>query len=384
MKKIGLAISLLISTSAFAGPRHGGGGDEAALEFVAAGRAALQNIRNSGRPEFAPLDDLDWSKLFEKAKVRSTTSRLRIPGFPDEVTALNYPEKMRIDLNRARWAKVRVAPQREGLALHEFLSLANLESTGNYAFSSIYLMMFNESPDPLFGPRPPRIAPDPSEINKIYSYSCRKTFFEGEGVSRGQVACPANQHLTALFADYTFFLNRVGARDNFLDRETDKHGLVCNAYMPLLRCDEEPVLNFGLSAKQEGQFLAAVYLNYRVGQASLQGYAALADADGKCPVSLLPAQPLVAHIEAVSTPYPNNFQNRSSNLDDFMFAVADGPKNFSIFRQTSSRTCNGSSSDQSNPTGACSVPDGPLIEWMYMHYQPRQPKLCVIPKERLK
>jgi hypothetical protein len=142
---------ILTLTIAFAGitaqaqDKIGNGGDETALEFNQAFSTAIRNI-NDKLPDLAKF--INTSKLNEviaKATVLTTDGQLPVSlnGTPQSSIATNDPKIQQILIQRARWNELGDSHIKEALALHEVLSLAGLESTGQYPYSGMYLTLFN-------------------------------------------------------------------------------------------------------------------------------------------------------------------------------------------------------------------------------------------------
>ena len=119
-----------------------GGGDPLALEFRATAEAALKNLQSMKRKPFSGVNIAQIQTKIDTAQVLVSDEVLAIAkdGITQDSAAENRPSQNLIILNRADYIKIRSAAVQQALALHEFLSLAGFESTGNYPISGQYLV----------------------------------------------------------------------------------------------------------------------------------------------------------------------------------------------------------------------------------------------------
>jgi hypothetical protein len=145
MKNLILALAVIcVGLSARAQDKIGNGGDEVALEFNQAFSTAIRNI-NEKLPHLAAfLNTKELSAVIAKATILITDGPLPVSlnGIPQSSIATNDVEKQQVLIQRARWKELTNSHIKEALALHEILSLARLESTGQYAHSGMYLTLF--------------------------------------------------------------------------------------------------------------------------------------------------------------------------------------------------------------------------------------------------
>lgn len=138
-------IVCILGLKVFAGGDHAGnGGDEAGIEFEASFRNALFNIESKGIHGLQGLVKNDIEKKISNLKIVVVDQPLEIKvgNETQECVAVNFPQNQLIKLNRERWNSIADSHVKEGLALHEILSLINLEHTGYYHYSAIYLAEF--------------------------------------------------------------------------------------------------------------------------------------------------------------------------------------------------------------------------------------------------
>ena len=133
--------------SAWAGHEGANGGDETALEFRQTFNKAMSRIMNDEylKKQFATRINLaEFSRASATARILTTMEPLLATTAyaPQESVALNWPERQTIQVNRSRWKEIMNPFLREGISLHEFLSLQGLESTGDYTFSATYVEKF--------------------------------------------------------------------------------------------------------------------------------------------------------------------------------------------------------------------------------------------------
>ena len=123
------------------GTNSGGGGDEVGLDFQRTLQSALEGLRNHSSKTFSSLEKQGIAAVVDQAKIIVLDEDLEasIKGYTQNSVAVNLPEMKTILVNRQRWNNVLDSKIKEGIALHEVLSLMKLESTGNYAISSKYV-----------------------------------------------------------------------------------------------------------------------------------------------------------------------------------------------------------------------------------------------------
>ncbi|MFL5814716.1 MAG: hypothetical protein ACJ763_14170 [Bdellovibrionia bacterium] len=140
MSRISLAsltsAALLMSLSALAGPGSSGGGDEVGLDFQASAAQGVASLPVSA------LRSEDWQKLREmldQAKYVVVDTSLPVDiglGESQDSAATNDPSQRTVTIQRQRWLKLKSSFVKSRLALHEVLSLARIEKTGDYHVSA--------------------------------------------------------------------------------------------------------------------------------------------------------------------------------------------------------------------------------------------------------
>jgi ankyrin repeat protein len=119
-----------------------GGGDPLALEFKATASVALKNLQSMKVEPFSCINIALLQDKINSAQILISDDALPIAkdGVTQDGAAENRPSQNLIILNRADYTKIGSAAVQQALALHEFLSLAGMESTGNYPISGPYLI----------------------------------------------------------------------------------------------------------------------------------------------------------------------------------------------------------------------------------------------------
>jgi hypothetical protein len=127
------------------GTTSSGGGDENGLVFIPFLEAALGKLNDFDSAVFTQYHGR-LKQVEEKAKVvivdvAANPSLDQI--FREKIqnsVALNIIETQVVFLNSRRWNRIRIPAVKEAIALHEALSLLNVESTGHYPISGRYLV----------------------------------------------------------------------------------------------------------------------------------------------------------------------------------------------------------------------------------------------------
>jgi hypothetical protein len=375
-----LMIALMaVALPVHAGPRTiGNGGDEIGLEFEGAARTAAENTKKYLKPLLGSSLQIDWSKALSGLTILVVDEPLFVESgsVKQESVAVNYPGTRTIKINRKRWKEISGLRIKEGIALHEILSLEGLEATGRYPYSAIYLSYFGYAPDSVLGDGIKKKIIIPDEVNTVYSYKCRRTFFEGEGVTLYGVDCPARQKLGFLFAEYTYFLFRSPSGDNFSSKATEAvfDQSICGLAVNKYSCDFAPAAQFGLAPYQTSDFPVPITLtpNPDGRDTGTYGYAALPDPFGKCPEGLVKARQLDAQPSSHLDPLPSNFINHSNNLNDRLVSTETLPMPFELWRKPAITGC--------DEKGFCAPPDGGFERVQSTHYMALTPVACVIPR----
>lgn len=119
------------------GTKDGGGGDALAFEFQSAAQQALRNLQGIVPNTFTDVSQRNIGFTIENAKIIFVDQSLdvEINALIQSSVAFNSPKTQTILVNRHRWNLLNES-LKETIALHEFLSLVRLESTGSYSISS--------------------------------------------------------------------------------------------------------------------------------------------------------------------------------------------------------------------------------------------------------
>jgi hypothetical protein len=223
-------------------------------------------------------------------------------------------------------------------------------------------------------------------VRSIFRYTCDRTFFEGEGVSPGQITCVGGQHLGVIGARYAFYTFRSRYDGNFPGGDVAFPSDICkrNDFLSVRCAGSAPELRYGFYDSAQGPFAVAVHMTRAPSgddREATYGYAALPDASGECPLGLVKARPWQAQPASItqgsldgSNP-PSNFANSNNSLNDTRIETAP-PANFLVTREPSLTPC-AASGDCTNATfhGFATVQS--------VAYTPLTPVICVIPKEAL-
>ena len=142
MKNLTLVFVLLWSSLAFSNAKVvGNGGNETALDFLKSAKQML-SIYSNVLKTYPQLKKHNLGSILDKTTVlvSSTPLNVELRGQIQEVTALNFKNPKTIIINEKRWNAIKSTPVKEALALHELLSLINVEKTGTYFISKNYLV----------------------------------------------------------------------------------------------------------------------------------------------------------------------------------------------------------------------------------------------------
>lgn len=148
-----LLTGVLSANLAFAESKEvGNGGNEVGIEFEAAFQTALQTMKekNVGN-KYSYILKINFKKSLPRLKIVSVDQLLisEADGITQESTAINFPANQLIKINSERWKSISNQYIKQGLALHEVLSLLGIEGTGNYRYSAIYASEFGVSSESL-------------------------------------------------------------------------------------------------------------------------------------------------------------------------------------------------------------------------------------------
>ncbi len=129
---------LFIFETSYAGTSIRGGGDDAGLDFQAHLQSALSYLQKNN-PEI--YKTISGKGLRSQPRVIVVDDALDVQ-FKDLIqnsVATNDPAKGEIYLNRQRWNAIKNDTLKDGISLHEDLSLKGLEQTGFYPISAQYV-----------------------------------------------------------------------------------------------------------------------------------------------------------------------------------------------------------------------------------------------------
>jgi hypothetical protein len=143
-----IVLTLLCSETLAGGVSIRGGANSAGLGLVEAFRVALAEIKANFPDLQAQIADLNLDALPESTSVIGVPTPLKVPageGFQDSVADNDYSSNIRV--NEGRWGETSSDRIRQAIALHEFLCLKKVESTGHYPISSAYLAKFHMQND---------------------------------------------------------------------------------------------------------------------------------------------------------------------------------------------------------------------------------------------
>lgn len=384
------------------GNEGGHGGDEVALEFLDAFDRARIYVQRDPSLAFASLRGFDFESTLASPRILTVDEPLFVEwgNQRQESAAVNYPRSKIIKVNRSRWRAIASPALKAALALHEVLGLVGLEETGNYPYSGLYLARVGgaQNPDPdLIWPKLPDGAQLPTNLAKVYKYSCRQTFIEGEGVGYGHVSCVPSQRLGFLYASYPYYFSRARFESSVPPAsEAYFRGSICEmAPPPRYSCDRHPYLDFGLAKSPEGSFVVALtaVAGPEEGNAVL-GYAAAPNEGGKCSEGLVKVSALVARPSSIhglpdGSVLPSNFVNERGGLNSFRFGVeGELIPALTVLRAKNTLACEASHSyPPPHPApGSCvdARVDETLTLAQYSRYERDAPEVCVVPREAIR
>ncbi len=118
-----------------------GGGHEMGLSFKADLESALESFKTLNLGESLKLSRKDLQQKLDRIKIVVVDQSLstEFKDYIQSSVAVNIPSQNLIVISQPRWMQIQDAVLREGIALHEFLSLLGIESTGYYPVSSKYV-----------------------------------------------------------------------------------------------------------------------------------------------------------------------------------------------------------------------------------------------------
>lgn len=227
-----------------------------------------------------------------------------------------------------------------------------------------------------------------SKVRGIYSYSCTRTFFEGEGVSASQIQCVASQKLGVLYADYNFYTYKSPLDFNSQGGDTAFPSDICGRLeFTKIKCAGRTLdLRYGFYKEQVAPFTVAVTMTRAPEDtsSSIYGYAALPDTAGNCPMGLVKIRPWVAQpasivqgtLEPLTPSPPSSFINSGNTLNNTV-VEEDTPSNFIVSRQKNAVICDAA-------TGSCTGASfAGVTNAQSVAYVSFTPIICAIPEPLL-
>lgn len=130
------------------GDHAGNGGNEVGLEFESSFRQALIKVAAHKIEGLESIVKIDYDIRLRDLKILVVDEPLQvtIDGQTQECVAINYPDQKAIRVSSIKWKALDNPWIREGIALHEVLSLLGFESTGQYRYSARYISNFSQDP----------------------------------------------------------------------------------------------------------------------------------------------------------------------------------------------------------------------------------------------
>lgn len=237
----------------------------------------------------------------------------------------------------------------------------------------------------------------PSGVNKVYKYSCERTFFEGEGVTNNSLSCLPGQRLGLITASYDYYLfsNEFGEGNLSKKFAASFFPSLCErpaSEITRNNCTAStPDPRFGLYQRAAGPFQIRIQLTSapEATQANPEltktyGFAASPDSAGKCGPGLAAAHPYDAKPASITAGSinginpPSNFINLGDgNLNNTVLETQH-PWAFYVRRQANATPCH-------SATGSCASAtfDG-MTTAQEVPYVRASPMVCVIPARLLR
>lgn len=163
---LALFVAPLFSAVVLAAPRVGNGGDDVGLEFQSCFTTAVANLKTKSPDLYSLVVTYNFDQVLKTTLfiVVDDTLNVKLKGLVQNSVAINIPEKNEILINRQRWQQITNGHLKEGVALHEVLSLRGLEHTGNYPISAKYVSMEGLSSDELGAPTNKTTSREPAPL----------------------------------------------------------------------------------------------------------------------------------------------------------------------------------------------------------------------------
>lgn len=235
---------------------------------------------------------------------------------------------------------------------------------------------------------------DKAKVRGILRYGCIRTFFEGEGVSPTEVACPSSQRLGLISATYNYYLFNSQSGGN-LDQKGSNSAYedpICERQFNKLTCDGVPDLRWGLYAEKAGAFQVGITMTARPegdNSTSIYGFAALPDSAGNCPTGLVKIRPWQAQPQSIiqgsidGLNPPSSFVNQNNNLNNTVVEEAQPTVGFVVNRQPNGTPCAAANSTDPIPGSCKNVSFNGSTTVQTVTYSNLTPVVCAIPKDLL-
>lgn len=121
------------------GRADGGGGEgEIRFNFQESAQQALTNMQRLSELRSLPIKELEKKLASVKILVSDDILYIETQGIRQESPAINNSRENTIVISKPLWLEIKSSVKRESVALHELLSLLELEGTGDYRYSQIY------------------------------------------------------------------------------------------------------------------------------------------------------------------------------------------------------------------------------------------------------
>ncbi|MGE3262434.1 MAG: hypothetical protein AB7K68_11695 [Bacteriovoracia bacterium] len=239
-----------------------------------------------------------------------------------------------------------------------------------------------------------------NKVNKIYKYSCSRTFFEGEGVTSqcagggsSCINCVLNQKLGLIMANYDYYVfdNNAGGGNKNSKFTASFWPTIClrpDAEFARANCgSSSPDKRYGLYSEPAGPFTIKIQMTRAPEQlantpdlTSTYGYAAAPDSSGNCPTGLVQVRPYMAQPASITAGSidglnpASNFLNVGDGILNNTVIETSQPATFNVFRQPNQTQCSG-------VDGNCKTATfGGVSTVQAVAYTPLSPVVCVIPK----
>jgi hypothetical protein len=231
-----------------------------------------------------------------------------------------------------------------------------------------------------------------TKVRGIFRYQCNRTFFEGEGVTAGNITCVAGQHLGVIGAAYNFYTYKSGEDSNLPGGDSAFPADICkrNSFLKIQCTGNTPDLRYGFYKDSADPFVVGIQMTRAPEAAqgdtspltSNYGFAALPDSAGNCPTGLIKVRPWVAQPASIiqgsldGTNPSSSFINSNNSLNNTVVEQS-APAAFIVTRQPNIVPCDGITGDCTNAVF------GGQVQAQSVAYTPLTPVVCAIPPNLL-